>query len=81
MMSLAENSLCLLWAAFPLQAQDDLPNQALDFMRAGQFHDAEILWRQLEKRDPNNPAVHATWESPWRNKGSWQRLRRNITSR
>ena len=28
-------------------------------MRANRFHDAEVLWRQLETRNPNNATVHS----------------------
>ena len=51
--------LFLLCGVVALHGQEDVANQALDLMRANKFHDAELLWRQLEKRYPNNPAVHS----------------------
>ena len=42
-------SLC---AVVSLQAQNDLASQATELMRAGKFHDAELLWRQLEQQIP-----------------------------
>jgi thioredoxin-like negative regulator of GroEL len=65
MMSLAKAG-CLRWSLLfllcgvvALRGQEDAANQALDLMRANKFHEAEELWRQLEKRYPNNPAVHS----------------------
>src|SRR6202044_1871492 len=49
----------LLGAAVPLHGQEDLARQAADLMQAGRFHDAEILWRQLETRSPNDSAIHS----------------------
>ena len=51
--------LCLLGAAIPLHGQDDLARQAVELMHGGRFHDAEILWRQLEARHPNDPTIHS----------------------
>src|SRR5580704_19723582 len=51
--------LLLLAAAIPLRAQNDLATQAIELMRTGKFHDAEMLWRQLEKQYPANAAVHS----------------------
>jgi Flp pilus assembly protein TadD len=53
---------CLLWVVLSLsylpaalRAQDDLANQASSLMQAGNFREAEALWRQLEQRYPKNP--------------------------
>src|SRR6202453_814564 len=51
--------LFLLAAAIPLHGQDDLAKQAVELMQGGKFHDAEILWRQLEARHPNDPTIHS----------------------
>ena len=51
--------LFLLGAAVPLHGQDDLARQAVELMQAGRFHDAEMLWRQLQARSPNDPAIHS----------------------
>ena len=42
----------------PLNAQNDLASQATELMRAGKFHDAELLWRQLEQQYPRNATIH-----------------------
>ena len=47
------------WAVLPLHAQNDLARQASELMRAGKFHDAELLWRQLEQQYPKNA------DDPW----------------
>jgi TolA-binding protein len=72
MMSLAKAG-CLRWillfllcGVVALRGQEDAANQALDLMRANKFHEAEELWRQLEKRYPNNPAVHSNLGALWR---------------
>jgi hypothetical protein len=73
---------CALWAILPLQGQEDVGNQALGLMWANRFHDAEVLWRQLEQRYPNNPAVHSNlWGLPWRSKASSRRQPPSIASR
>lgn len=51
--------MALFWVFIPLHAQDDTANQGVELMRAGKFHDAEAVWRQLEKRFPNNPEIHS----------------------
>ena len=33
--------------------------QAVELMQAGRFQDAEILWRHLQARSPNDPAIHS----------------------
>jgi tetratricopeptide (TPR) repeat protein len=45
-------------AVFPLGAQNDLPSRATELMRAGKFHDAELLWRQLEQQYPKDAGIH-----------------------
>jgi Flp pilus assembly protein TadD len=50
--------LILLGTAVPLHGQDGLARQAVELMQAGRFHEAEILWRQLQVRSPNYPAIH-----------------------
>ena len=37
-------------------------------MRTGKFHDAELLWRQLEQHYPKTLRYIATWASHSRNK-------------
>jgi Flp pilus assembly protein TadD len=49
--------LFLAGTVLPVYAQNDLALQASDLMRAGKFHDAELLWRQLEQRYPRNPMI------------------------
>src|SRR6202042_3057615 len=51
--------LSLPWTVLPLHGQDDLALQASELMRTGRFHDAELLWRQLEQRYPENASVHS----------------------
>src|ERR1700735_4275672 len=51
--------LLLVWTAIPLHGQNDLALQASELMRTGKFHDAELLWRQLEQRYPENASVHS----------------------
>jgi Flp pilus assembly protein TadD len=48
----------LAWAVLPLHAQNDLALQASELMRTGKFHDAELLWRQLEQQHPKDPLIH-----------------------
>src|SRR4030088_1854715 len=50
--------LFLAGAALPLYGQSDLALQASDLMRAGKFHDAELLWRQLEQQHPKDALIH-----------------------
>ena len=57
--SLGSIFLCLFWAAIPLHGQNDLARQASELMQAGKFHDAELLWRQLEQQDPKNASIHS----------------------
>lgn len=53
------NLLFLSLIALPLYGQNDVAGQASELMRAGRFHDAELLWRQLEHRYPENASVHS----------------------
>src|ERR1700726_2258903 len=48
----------LFWAILPLHGQNDLVLRASELMRAGKFHDAELLWRQLEQQHPKDALVH-----------------------
>src|ERR1700722_13445494 len=50
--------LILAGAVLPLYGQNDLAGQASDLMRAGKFHDAELLWRQLEQQHPKDALIH-----------------------
>src|SRR5258707_15168142 len=50
--------LFVTWAILPLQAQDNIALQASELMRAGKFHDAELLWRQLEQQHPKDAVIH-----------------------
>jgi len=49
--------LFLVWA-IPLQGQNDLVLRASDLMRAGKFHDAELLWRQLTQQHPKDAVAY-----------------------
>src|ERR1700704_2075987 len=55
---LASVLLILAGAVLPLYGQNDLALQASDLMRAGKFHDAELLWRQLEQQHPKDALIH-----------------------
>src|ERR1700761_9302704 len=50
--------LVMTWAVLPLNAQDNIALQASELMRAGKFHDAELLWRQLEQQHPKDAVIH-----------------------
>ena len=50
--------LLLSLTAVSVQGQDNLAAQASALMQAGKFHDAELLWRQLEAQEPKNSSVH-----------------------
>jgi tetratricopeptide (TPR) repeat protein len=55
------NSLVLVflfWAILPLRAQNDLAVRASELMRTGKFHEAELLWRQLERQHPKDALIH-----------------------
>jgi len=49
--------LFLACAVVPLHGQNDLAFQASELMRAGKFHDAELLWRQLAQRHPKDAVI------------------------
>src|SRR6266436_5253977 len=51
--------LFLAGAVLPIHAQNDLALQASELMRTGKFHDAELLWRQLEQQHPKDALIHA----------------------
>src|SRR5437868_10079751 len=51
--------LIVAWGAIPSRAQNDVALQASELMRTGKFHDAELLWRQLEQQHPKDPVIHA----------------------
>ena len=51
--------LLLICASLPLHGQNNLALQASELMRAGKFHDAELLWRQLEQQNPKEAMIHA----------------------
>ena len=50
--------LIVTWAVLPSHAQNDVALQASELMRTGKFHDAELLWRQLEQQHPKDPVIH-----------------------
>ncbi len=50
--------LFLACAVLPLHGQNDTALQASELMRAGKFHDAELLWRQLEQQHPKDALVY-----------------------
>src|ERR1700722_10411041 len=57
-LSLALMVLLLSMTAVSVHGQDNLAAQASALMQAGKFHDAELLWRQLEAQEPKNSSVH-----------------------
>jgi len=42
-----------------LSAQNDVAMKASQLMQAGNFHDAELLWRQLAQSYPKNAEIHS----------------------
>jgi tetratricopeptide (TPR) repeat protein len=54
-------AMLLLLPTLSLSAwgQEQLAERAADLFKAGQYHDAELVWRQLESRDPRNASIHA----------------------
>src|SRR5206468_2792034 len=50
--------LILTCGVVPSRAQTNVAVQASDLMRTGKFHDAELLWRQLEQQHPKDPMIH-----------------------
>jgi Flp pilus assembly protein TadD len=45
-------------SAILLHGQNQLGAQASELMKAGKFHDAELLLRRVEAEDPKNPSSH-----------------------
>ena len=45
-------------SAILLHGQNELGAQASELMKAGKFHDAELLLRRVEAEDPKNPSSH-----------------------
>ena len=39
--------------------QDNLAAKASDLFRAGQYHQAELVWRQMLLHDPKNASLHS----------------------
>jgi Flp pilus assembly protein TadD len=60
--------------------RDDLARQAVELMQAGRFHEAEILWRQLQVGSPNDPAIHSNLGVTLAQQGRLKPLRQSIAS-
>ena len=45
-------------AFFRCYGQEVTATQAMSLMQAGKFHDAEMIWRSLTERFPEDPALH-----------------------
>ncbi|RRA48606.1 tetratricopeptide repeat protein [Acidipila sp. EB88] len=48
----------LFCAAHPLHAQDQRTQRAAALLQAGQFHDAELAWREITRLEPADASAH-----------------------